>query len=88
MLDTPENVARFRKLLPRGSQRKIARQLGITEAAVSQALKTLNPAHEAVQVAVRIAKKNQMGATAETEKLLHELLNEPESSTETVTSAA
>lgn len=48
------NAKLFKKLLPRGAQRQIAKALGLSNNSVSTALDRLTPSHPAVQKAVKM----------------------------------
>ena len=48
------NAKLFKKLLGRGAQRQIAKELGMGTPAVCMALDRLNPSHPAVQKAVKM----------------------------------
>lgn len=58
----------LKRLLPHGSVSAIAKKLGVSSSAVSQALKEGRPSHPAVQEALRMAQES--GALAAAQALL------------------
>jgi hypothetical protein len=59
------NTKNLQRLLPHGAVTSLAKKLGISTTAVSQALKTGKPSHPAVQEAVRMAQASGALATAQ-----------------------
>ncbi|GAA4503168.1 hypothetical protein GCM10023172_27570 [Hymenobacter ginsengisoli] len=57
--------SRITQLLPRGAVKEIATTVGLSGPAVSIALRSANPAHPAVQEALRIIDKSNALATAQ-----------------------
>ena len=55
----------LKRLLPHGSLGVIAKKIGISTAAVGQALKDGRPGHRAVQEALRMAKESGALTTAQ-----------------------
>jgi hypothetical protein len=58
------NTRNLKRLLPHGSLGVIAKKIGISAAAVGQALKDGRPGHKAVQEALRMARESGALETA------------------------